>query len=186
MLPYGEINNKVMHQLLDLLPDEELELAHWTLLAHLKKYNPVLWAIMTARQEYIDPYIEEMEEGREEREITRQQERIAIEEGWADIEAGRWNYRDKANVETAGISVKQYVRLSSLAQADLSCLGAEVSGWVLEAFDRFTKTGLGNVCILRDRPGEYCQRVWDWCVILRLEDDGHTITVGRVLYRKVE
>lgn len=180
------IDRESIHQLIDKLTEEEWELAHWTLLAHLKRYNPVLWTIMTAPDEYIDPYIEEMEEGRDEREITRQQERIAIEEGWADIEAGRWDYRNKTREESAGLSVKQHVRLSNLAQADLSGLGAEVSGWVLEAFDRFTETGLGNVCTLRGHHGEYCQRVWDWCVILRLEDDGSTITVSRVLYRKVE
>ena len=56
---------------------------------------------MTAHEEYIDPYIEELEEGREERGIARRQERIAIEEGWADIEAGRWNFRDIARDEAA-------------------------------------------------------------------------------------
>ena len=181
-----DIDRESIHKLIDKLPEEEWELAHWTLLAHLKRYNPVLWSIMTARQEYIDPYIEELQEGREEREIAKAQERIAIEEGWADIEAGRWDFRDEAKEEAVGPPHGQRVRLSNLAQADLSGLDAEVRGWVLEAFDRFTKTGLGNLCALNNRPGEYSQRVWDWCVILRLEDDGHTITVGRVLYRKVE
>ena len=181
-----EINRESIHELIDKLPEEEWEMAHWTLLAHLKKYNPVLWSIMTAHEEYIDPYIEELEEGREEREIARRQERIAIEEGWADIEAGRWNFRDIARDEAAKPAPERRVRMSHLAQADLSGLGGEVCGWILEAFDRFAKTGFGNLCVLRDRPGEYCQRVWDWCVILRLEDDGTTITVGRVLYRKVE
>ena len=181
-----DIDRESIHNLIDKLTEEELEMAHWTLLAHLKKYNPVLWSIMTAQEEYVDPYIEELEEGREEREIARRQERIAIEEGWADIEAGRWDYRDSAKDEVAGSATEQRVRMSRLAQADLSGLGDEACGWILEAFDRFTKTGFGNLCVLKDRPGEYCQRVWDWCVILRLEDDGQTVTVGRVLYRKVE
>ena len=181
-----DIDRESIHKLIDKLPEEEWEIAHWTLLAHLKRYNPVLWSIMTAHEEYIDPYIEELEEGREEREIAQRQERTAIVEGWADIEAGRWDYRDRAKEEATGPSPEQRVRLSNLAQADLSGLDGEVRGWILEAFDRFTETGLGNLCVLKDRPGEYCQRVWDWCVILRLEDDGRTITVGRVLYRKVE
>ena len=181
-----EIDRESIHKLIDKLPEEEWEMAHWTLLAHLKQYKPVLWSIMTAHQEYIDPYIEELQEGHEEREIAKRQERIAIEEGWTDIEAGRWDFRDKVKEETAGLSVVHRVRLSHLAHADLSSLDGDVRGWILEAFDRFTETGLGNLCALNDRPGEYSQRVWDWCVILRLEDDGHTITVGRVLHRKVE
>ena len=180
-----EIDRESIHKLIDKLPEEEWEMAHWTLLAHLKRYNPVLWSIMTAHQEYIDPY-EELQEGREEREIAKRQERISIEEGWADIEAGRWDFRDKSKEEATGPPQRQCVRLSNLAQADLSGLDGEVRRWILEAFDRFTETGLGNLCALNDRLGEYSQRVWDWCVILRLEDDGHTITVGRVLYRKVE
>ncbi len=76
------------------------------------------------------------------------------------------------------------VRLSSLAKADFAALAPDARGWILEALERFAETGFGNLLELKGRPGQCRLRVWDWCAILRLEDDGSTITLARVVYRR--
>ncbi len=90
-----EVDRESIHQLIDRLPEEEWELAHWTLLAHLKRRNPVLWSFMTVHEEYIEPEIEELEEYR----IAETKEQLDIEAGWADVEAGNWVYLDDVKGE---------------------------------------------------------------------------------------
>ena len=70
-----EVSRENLHMLVDRLPECEWEVVHYTLLAHLKQHDPLLWLLMTARED--------------DEELT-EEEILAIEEGKEDLRAGRW------------------------------------------------------------------------------------------------
>ena len=73
-----EVNRENLHWLVDRLPDCEVGVIYWVVLAHLKKHEPLIWTLMTAPSEDED-YGEESEE-----------ERLATEEAEEDMREGRW------------------------------------------------------------------------------------------------
>jgi hypothetical protein len=72
-----EINRENLHWLIDKLPECEVEVTYWVVLAHLKQHDPFIWKLMTA------PYDDEVEESEEQR--------LATEEAEEDMRAGRWS-----------------------------------------------------------------------------------------------
>ena len=77
MLLTSEISRENLHMLVDRLPECEWAVVHYTLLAHLKQHDPLLWALM------ICPVVDE------EEELETEEDRLAIEEAREDINAGR-------------------------------------------------------------------------------------------------
>ena len=77
MLLTSEISRENLHMLVDRLPECEWEVVHYTLLAHLKQQDPLLWALMTC------PVVDK------EEELETEEDRLAIEEAREDIKSGR-------------------------------------------------------------------------------------------------
>ena len=48
MLLTSEISRENLHMLVDRLPECEIEVTYWVVLAHLKKHDRMLWTLMTA------------------------------------------------------------------------------------------------------------------------------------------
>ncbi len=84
-----EITREDLHKLVDHLPECEWEVSYWVLLAHLKQHDPLLWRLMTAPED--------------DEELT-EEEILAIEEGKADVKAGRVVSFEEAK-ERYGISL---------------------------------------------------------------------------------
>ncbi len=70
-----EITRDDLHKLVDRLPQCELEVSYWVLLAHLKEHDPLLWRLMNAP---------------EDGEELTEEDVLAIEEGKVDLRNGNW------------------------------------------------------------------------------------------------